>query len=833
MVEDKSKDKQRFFGYNESTDRFSYKKKIQNNYEWARHKIDLYSGYTDHYSEKREKYKINYDLYNGRFDFNSINIIQDELTDALNVEVDSLELDGNDYIHFPILQTILNDLVGEEIKRPFNLRVVSTDSNSESVRQRKTKELLVENVGKSVRQDQIQKLRIQNQDKLTQLREQIDPNIDPNYIQKLEEIDRNFENQIHEMADKLTPLEVETYMSKGFRLPEEKLMDEILQYHKKTDRIKLVFDRGWEDVVVTGEEIYWTGEENGKPVIRRINPLFFNCSKNPNKIFYDEMDWSTYDEYLTLYEIYQRFGNDFKEKERKVLDKYEKFSNRFKDGNAPHEVIPNAILDIQQDMDYYTPDLLNDLHGVENDKRIRVTHVVWKTLKKIKYIFRLNDAGELDRHIVDETYIFDKSVDVKQEILYVPEFWEGYKIHTEPKIYLKMGPIPNQYRDIDNPFQIRGPYTGGVFSSNNSKPVAIADLGKPWQFLYDVVVNQIIELLKTDIGKVLLGLSEQIPKNMKPVQWMSYIKKFKVALISATKDGDLRSMGIDPQYWKSIDLSTTQEISGKIQLLEYIEKKMALSMSYNPNRLGQQSPYETVSNNQQNIIQSSNQTERWFYLHNYIKERATENYIEICKEIYKTNPLKASYVLSDLSIATLNTEVGDFANYNYKVYITNTLRDTEKLNQLKNLIQPIIQNSNGDLRIAAEIIESENANEIRNIIHRIQEQKEAREQQLQEQNNRMQMQMAQMEQQDNLAERQLKKQIADDKNKTTLEAANLNADRFKRANDIDENKVNDFIDLEEEKQKFVQNDPLYKKKLEKIELENKNLEKKLKEDNKK
>jgi hypothetical protein len=311
---------------------------------------------------------------------------------------------------------------------------------------------------------------------------------------------------------------------------------------------------------------------------------------------------------------------------------------------------------------------------------------------------------------------------------------------------------------------------------------------------------------------------------MTPTQWMTYIKKFKVALISASREGDMRTVGVDPQYWKSIDLSHTQEISQKIELLEYIEKKMAQSMSYNPGRLGQQSPYESIGNNQQSIIQSSNQTEKWFYMHNYVKERTVENYIEICKVIYKDNPLKASYILSDLSVATLNTEVANFANYNYKVFITNTLRDTEIIGQLKNLIQPIIQNSNGDLRVATEILTTENATEVKNIINRIQEQKEAKEEQMQKAQQEQQMQIQQMQIQAEQEKMKVQKQMADDKNATTIKAAELNTERFARANDINQDGTNDLIELQMMKNESESATDLNDAKIEQIMLQNKKIE---------
>jgi hypothetical protein len=814
---------------NYGTDRLSYKKKIANDYEWARAKMDYFSNQYNYYSDKKEKFKINYELFNGRMDFDSYLETGNTIASELGVEIPEMEFNKSDFIHFPILQTILHDLEGEEIKRPFNIRVVTTNSNSESVRQKTRKELLVENTSKIVKQQLLEKISKENQKKLEQAQASMDPSVDPQYQEKLQELQQSLEAQIEENMQRMTPLEVETYMSNNFRLPEEKLTDEILQYHIRTDRLKKIFDLGWKDVIIAGEEIYWTGEWNGRPIIKVCNPLYFNYSKSKDVDYLDEADWCTYDEYLSIYEIYQHFGNIITEEEREVLDKYESTLNSPSDSKV-WEIIPNAIMNMTDAET--TPSWIDPWQDNFNDnyktRRLRVTHVVWKTLKKIKYIYRLNENGTLEKSIVDETYVFNKATDIKQETIWIPEYWQGYKIFTNPKIYLKIEPIPNQYRDLDNPFQIRGPYTGTVYSARNSAPISITDLGKPWQFLYNVIVNQIIEIMKTDIGNILLGLQEQIPKDLTPTQWMTYIKKFKVALISASRDGDLRSMGIDPQYWKSINLSHTQDIAQKLNLLDYIEKKMTQAMSYNPNRLGMQSPYESVGNNQQNIIQSSNQTEKWFYMHSYVKERTVENFIEICKVIYKENPLRASYILSDLSIATLNTETSEFANYNYKVYITNTLKDTQVLTELKSLIQPIIQNSNGDLRVVTEILTSENATEIKNIINRLHESKIKQEEKMQQSQQQQQMQMQEMQMQIKQMEMQFQKQLADDKNATTLEAARINAERFAMMNDVNDDGVHDMIELEKAKQDSTLNKEMHNVKLQQIELQNKKLEKEIK-----
>ena len=169
------------------TDRYSYNKKIANNYEWARAKMDFFANQYNFYNERKEKFKVNYELFNGRMDFDSYLDTGRVISSELGVDIPEMEFNQSDYIHFPILQNVLNDLEGEEIKRPFNLRVVTTSSNSESVRQRTRKEMLIENTTKIVKEQLLTKVRAENAKKIQEARANMDPTLDPEYLKKLEE----------------------------------------------------------------------------------------------------------------------------------------------------------------------------------------------------------------------------------------------------------------------------------------------------------------------------------------------------------------------------------------------------------------------------------------------------------------------------------------------------------------------------------------------------------------------------------------------------------------------------------------------------------------------
>ena len=412
----------------------------------------------------------------------------------------------------------------------------------------------------------------------------------------------------------------------------------------------------------------------------------------------DESDWCSYTEYSSVFDLHTKY-NLTKTESDLLTNSDEKLT----DNVAPWDLVAAMVITPLNT----EPNEQDNIHI--STRRYRDTHFVFKTLKKIKYVTRIDPiTGTPEKNIVDETYKMNKLIDLEVSELWVPEYWECNKINCSTPIYKNIRPLPHQFRNPNDPFDIRNCYTGMVYSARNSMPVSICDLGKPWQFIYNVVLNQVIELIKSDVGNILLANIAQIPSKHNPVEWMKYIKKYKIALIETSREGNIMG-GVDPQYWKNINLTHAQEIDQKLKLLEYIEKKLAQSMSYNPSRLGMQSPYETASANQQNISQSFNQTEKWFNLHQLVKERTTENFLEVCKMAYKDNPLITSYILSDMAIATLNTEVADLDNHYFKVFASNSQADTEAVQTLKGLIQPIIQNSNGDLRVAAEVLTVETA----------------------------------------------------------------------------------------------------------------------------
>jgi hypothetical protein len=171
--------------------------------------------------------------------------------------------------------------------------------------------------------------------------------------------------------------------------------------------------------------------------------------------------------------------------------------------------------------------------------------------------------------------------------------------------------------------------------------------------------------------------------------------------------------------------------------------------------------------------------------------------------------------------------VDDYKDADFLI-VQDQCSDSEILNSFKQLIQPFIQNSDGDMRIAAEILTSENATDVKNIIHRIQEQREAKMEQEQVRQQQMQQQQIQAQQTVEQEKMKLTKEIADNKNTTIIEAANIQSNTLRNANDVNDDGQSDFIELELMKQKDGRDTKLTDKKIEQMELQNKKLEKEIK-----
>jgi len=131
---------------------------------------------------------------------------------------------------------------------------------------------------------------------------------------------------------------------------------------------------------------------------------------------------------------------------------------------------------------------------------IDVYHCCWKSFKKIFYVTTVDESGQVNMDICDETY---KAVgtELSVEPDWIVEVWEGYRAGTD--LYFGIQPLEYQHVSIDNPNSQKLPYCGCVYSNTNSKPRSLVSILKPLQYMYIVLWYRLELAIARDKGKVI------------------------------------------------------------------------------------------------------------------------------------------------------------------------------------------------------------------------------------------------------------------------------------------------------------------------------------------
>ena len=189
-----------------------------------------------------------------------------------------------------------------------------------------------------------------------------------------------------------------------------------------------------------------------------------------------------------------------------------------------------------------------------------------------------------------------------------------------------------------------------------------------------------------------------VPKGWEVEKWLHYAKTMHIAVIDSFKEGN-----IGPAKGKlagnmannssgSIDAETGNYIQQQINLLEFIKMEMSDVAGIARQREGQVSNRETVGGVERANLQSSHITEWLFIIHDDVKKRALECFLETAKIALKGRSKKFQYILSDMSMKVMDIDGDEFAECDYGLVVDNG-NGTQDLNsKLDTLAQAALQN---------------------------------------------------------------------------------------------------------------------------------------------
>lgn len=747
--------------------------------EWRKDCVDYFIGISDIASSDnlpdRDELQSYYDLYNGIYNEKDLKYVTNPFD-----QDDGFPATAQDY---NIIRPKIDLLLGEETKRPFNYVVCRTSDIASSDVQNKAKQMLLDYMQAAMM-----------------------AKLGPEEQARFQEALQSGEIQ--------TPEEIQKYITKDYKDIAEITAYQTLKFlYKKLD-MQHKFNRSYLDVLVGGSEYFYTGIRNGEPYTERVNPKEFTYA-NEDVEYIDEASWCVRRMVMSYSDIYDQFYDILDEKQ---LDKILELVGQVPtSGYGPDK---NPVDDYNH-IELKRYNSINDYVHDEGDINVIVYHVCWKSFKKIGFVTIINPETELPEEFeVDETYKVTGD-ELSVEWKWIVETWEGYRAgddSCDEVFYFGMKPVEYQFMNGYNLNSSKLPYTGATYSNANSKSKSLVAIMKPLQYMYIILWYRLELAIARDKGKLPVIDITQIPKSMgiDVDKWMHYMSALGVIFVNPYEEGwDIpgREGGKPSIYnqWSSVDASMANTINTYIGLLDKIEQMISELSGVSPQRQGAISSNELVGNVERSVIQSAHITEMWFWQHNQVKKRVLSMLLDIAKYTWKDTKKYLHYVLDDGTRTFLQID-DNFPYEDFDIFISDSTKDNQAIEQLKSLIQPAMQNG-ASLLDAAEIITEDNLTVIKNKLieieeKRMQQAQEAQQQEAQQQQQLVQMQNEVKEQELMLkeAELDLEKYKIDQDNATKITVAQLNAYRNAENMDQDMNGIPDPIEIgkqEIERQKAV------------------------------
>lgn len=694
---------------------------------------------------------VNYDLYNGRFNKADLEYVCNPL--GLNEGEFPATLQ-----HYDVISPAINLLIGEESQRSDNSLVISESPNDIN---RKNKALA----------DKIKSLLQQ------ELLAAIDPStVDPN--QPLPTPEELIKYEKYNVSDLI-----------------ESQANKLLKSLKKKINTKELFKKGWKDVLIAGEEIYWVGVSNKEVLARRCNPVNLTVVLDGDSDFIDDALAVIEIRMLAPNTIIDEFGDKLTSTQLSEIEDLTRSSST----NYNQAGYNNPVFKLSEQgnvVDTGASSIntgFGSTSGGFNQHLIRVVRIEWKSFKKMYELKYTDDDGLPITTIVDESFnlqVFKKSYpDATTEELWFSEAWEGIKIGKD--MYVDVKPKFNQRRRMDNPYPCKLGYTGLIYNAVNSISVSLIDRLKPYQYLYNIISYRLELAFASDMGKIFLMDLAQIPRSegMDIERWMYYLRAMKIAFVNSFEEGRKGSAtgklaANHFNQFQSVDMSLANVIQQYIQTLDYIKNQVAFISGVSPQRLGAISSNELVGNVERSVQQSSLITEYLFDSHNEVKRRVYTAMIEAAKIAYKDG-LVTQYVLDDMGIEMLKLDEFQFENSEFNVYVSNSTKDNVVVNELKELSRLAIQADKADLSVLIDTIINDNPRDIVRLLQRSEQEKYQRDAQAQQQ--QLQAQQAQHQEAMQLEQQKLamEQYKIDTDNQTKIQVAEINV--YSRQENLDQN----------------------------------------------
>ena len=758
-----------------------------------------------------------------------------EMMDVLTQENDSaLELK-----FYPIIPNVINVLTGEFAKRysKVQFRAVDDVSYNEMLEQKRIQ------VEESLLADAEAHL----------VRKMIEMGMDPGSEEAQQQLDPE--------SLKTLP-QIEDFFSKNYRSMVEEWASHQLAVDEERFKMQELEERGFQDMLIADREFWHFRMLEDDYDVELWNPVLTFYQKSPDQRYIADSNYCGKVDLMTVSDVVDRYGYLMDEKQLTSLQRiYPARSAQYQvngyqndgayyDATRSHEwntEMPGLAYR-QFTSNYWNDparggDILSQILNENEDvsmwgegNLMRVATIYWKTQRRIGHLTKVEYDGEITQEIVDETFkitkkgVYDTSIFKNKnkenllqgehiEWIWINEVWGGVKVgpnlpamwqssmgdNINP-IYLginrtKPGRLPFQFKGDNSLYGCKLPVEGRVFSDRNTRSTSLVDLMKAYQVGYNMVNNQIADILIDELGTVIMfdqnalprhSMGEDWGKNNYAKAWVA-MKDFQMLPLDTSITNTENATNFN--HYQTLNMEQTSRLMSRIQLANYFKEQCFDAIGINPQRLGGPVSAQTATGVVQAMQQSYAQTEMYFVQHSdHLMPRVHQMRTDLAQYYYSTNPsIRLQYISTEAEKVNFAINGTELLLRDFNVFATTKTNHRAILENLKQMA--LTNNTTGaSIYELGNIVKADSIAEVSDILKdsetRVQLQREqdmAQQRQMQEQ----QLQAKQQEDQQKL-QVEMSENEKDRQNDITL--AEIKSAGFGSMVDINQNQVSDYQD---------------------------------------
>jgi hypothetical protein len=655
--------------------------------------------------------------------------------------------------------------------------------------------------------------------------------------------------------------EIESFFKKDYRSMIEQWASHQMSVDEERFKLQELEERAFRDMLITDREFWHFDMRENDYELELWNPLLTFYHKSPDVRYISQGNWVGKMDMMSVSDVIDKFGWMMNQEQLEALEAIypvrsagyavQGYQNdgtyydptRSHDWNTQMPSLGYRQYASVYDSKFGTGDIVEWILSDSEDTidfgkshLLRVSTVYWKSQRKLGHLTKITEEGEIIQEIITEVYkvtdkpqyntviykdktkdnlIFGEHIDW----IWINETWGGIKIGPNRPafwgmnnpgginpIYLglnggKPGKIPFQFKGDTTLYGCKLPVEGAVFGDRNTRSTSLVDLMKPYQIGYNIVNNQIADILVDELGTVIMLDQNSLPRHSMGEDWgknnlaKAYVamKNFQMLPLDTSITNTENALNF--QHYQVLNLEQTNRLLSRIQLGAYFKNQAFETIGLNPQRMGGTIAQQTATGVEQAMNASYAQTEQYFIQHSdNLMPRVHQMRTDLAQYYHSKKPsLRLQYISGGDEKVHFEMDGTDLLMRDLNIFCTTKTNSRAIMEQLKSLA--INNNTTGaSIYDLGNVIKSESIAELTGVLKSAEEKTNAQKQAEMQQQQQMQQEMLASQERQKQMDMQFKADEAQKDREKDILVSEIRAAGYGSMMDINKNQESDFKD---------------------------------------